>query len=33
MPGGRESPDEVDNSSFYQLLGVEKTTSCADIKK
>ena len=33
MPGGRDSPDEVDNTSFYELLGVDRNASCADIKK
>lgn len=33
MPGGRDSPEEVDNTSFYELLGVDKNTSCADVKK
>ena len=33
MPGGGGSPEEIDNTSFYELLGVPNTTSCADIKK
>lgn len=31
--GGRDSPDEVDNTKYYTLLGVDQSTSCADIKK
>jgi DnaJ homolog subfamily A member 2 len=34
MPHGRdESPEEADTTRFYEILGVDKTTSCADIKK
>ncbi|OMJ75897.1 hypothetical protein SteCoe_24878 [Stentor coeruleus] len=31
--GGSDSPEEVDNDKFYELLEVDKTASCADIKK
>jgi len=31
--GGRDSPDEVDTTRFYTLLGVDPSTSCAEIKK
>ena len=34
MPGGmRGPPKEVDNKKYYELLGVEKNASDADIKK
>lgn len=33
MPGGRDSGEEEDTTKFYELLGVDKTTSCQDIKK
>ncbi|OMJ72684.1 hypothetical protein SteCoe_28818 [Stentor coeruleus] len=31
--GGSDSPNEVENDRFYELLGVDKTISCAEIKK
>jgi DnaJ family protein A protein 2 len=30
---GRDSPEEVDNETYYKLLEVPKTVSCAEIKK
>jgi len=33
MGGRRGPPKEVDNSKFYNLLGVEKTASMDEIKK
>ena len=33
MGGRRGPPKEVDNSKFYNLLGVEKTASADEIKK
>ena len=33
MPGRRGPPREVDNSTYYKLLGVEKTATYDEIRK
>jgi DnaJ homolog subfamily A member 2 len=33
MHPGRDSPEEVDNNKYYELLEVDKNASCQDIKK
>mmetsp|Transcript_4415 Transcript_4415/g.4230 ORF Transcript_4415/g.4230 Transcript_4415/m.4230 type:complete len:437 (+) Transcript_4415:29-1339(+) len=33
VPQGPHEEEEVDNTRFYTLLGVDKNTSCSDIKK
>lgn len=33
MPGGGRSDRNVDNSRYYELLGVDKNASDAEIKK
>ena len=33
MRGGRGPPKEVENSKYYEVLGVEKTATMDEIKK